>query len=44
MYHVAYVDFEPIREWKSLTGSDANLGPVRQPEGDEWEPLKNSPT
>jgi hypothetical protein len=23
-FHVAYVDFEPIREGKSLTGSDTN--------------------
>jgi hypothetical protein len=24
MFHVAYVDFEPIREGKSLTGSNTN--------------------
>jgi hypothetical protein len=39
MFHVAYVDFKPIREGKSLTGSDTNCITGEATKGGEWEPL-----
>jgi hypothetical protein len=38
-FHVAYVDFEPIREGKSLTGSDTNHRTGKATKGGEWEPI-----
>jgi hypothetical protein len=38
-FHVAYVDFEPIREGKSLTGSDTNCRTGKATRGGEWEPI-----
>jgi hypothetical protein len=40
-FHVAFVDFEPIREGKSITSSHINCrtGEATR-EGGEWEPLK----
>jgi hypothetical protein len=40
MFHVAYVDFEPIREGKTLTSSDTNCRTSEVTRGGEWEPLK----
>jgi hypothetical protein len=39
-FYVTYVDFEPIREWKSLTDSNNNCRTDEATIGGEWEPLK----
>jgi hypothetical protein len=39
-FHVAYMDFESIREGKSLTGFDTNCRAGEATRGGEWERLK----
>jgi hypothetical protein len=39
-FHVAYMDFEPIREGKSLHGSDTNCRTGEATRVGDWEPLK----
>jgi hypothetical protein len=39
-FHVAYVDFEPIREGKSLTDFDTNCRAIKVTRGGEWEPIE----
>jgi hypothetical protein len=39
-FHVAFMDFELIREGKSITGFDTNWRTGEATKGGEWEPLK----
>jgi hypothetical protein len=39
-FHVAYVDFESIREGKSLTSSDTNCRTGEAARGGEWELIR----